>query len=139
MQQVQNNRNISTSGDATTSHPTNGPDILEMVHRYVNVPSGTPLNLQHSVKYIQFQINQHRCTKKELDHLKKKEEKRAAREKQQEMQLFVKEKISSILAPICKKMEVLIQQGMQTKYFLSPHFICQLMIFTKPCIILAQF
>ena len=95
--------NNNTSGGGTGSGVTTGPDILEMVHSYVNVSSGTPVTLQHSVKYIQFQINQHRHTKEELDHLKKKEEKRAAREKQQEMQMFVKGKISSILALLCKK------------------------------------
>ena len=74
--------NNTTSGDNTGSGLTTGHKIIEMVCRYVNVPSGTLVTLQHSVKYIWFQINQHRHTKKKLDHLKKKEKKRAAKEKQ---------------------------------------------------------
>ena len=100
---MENNTDTNSSGSSAGSGITTGPDILEMVRKYVNVPSGNPVTLQHSVKYIRYQINKHRRTKEELDHLKRKEEKRAAREKQQEMQMFVKKKISSILAPLCKK------------------------------------
>ena len=87
---MENKLNNTTSGGGTGSGVTTGPDILEMVHSYVNVPSGTPVTLQHSVKYIQFQINQHRHTKEELDHLKRKKGKRAARKSNRKCKCLLK-------------------------------------------------